>query len=280
MKIALCLHGYFANAGGGHASEVAYEYIKRKVLKNDVDIFVHSWDMENKHIIENLYEPTMAHFEPQQMFHNELKQFDETWFNEEFARPQTMYKTNTIFRGLSYLYSRARTVELKKEYEKKHGFTYDCVMLARFDISTRGKEHPQTYYVTNMNFNTTLDMTHLYSAYWNQMNHGYADHWFYSNSHNMDIVGNLYDKVMEYYQENSEYVKAVTQGWPESNAFDEFSNECMNTTTERSSQLVTFPKWGCIDNHKLYKWYFMETGLHNISKYIDITEDTPSPKVY
>jgi len=112
------------------------------------------------------------------------------------------------------------------------------------------------------------------------MNHGYADHWFYSNSHNMDIVGNLYDKVMEYYQENSEYVKAVTQGWPESNAFDEFSNECMNTTTERSSQLVTFPKWGCIDNHKLYKWYFMETGLHNISKYIDITEDTPSPKVY
>ena len=162
MKIALCMHGYFANAGGAQSSIVAHQYLRRKVLnEHDVDVFVHSWDLPNEEQIRRLYQPTDAIFEPQYSFEEELNNFNEEWFNEGFDRGSTMYHTNTIFRGLSYLYSRKRAIEIKKQYEETHGFEYDCVILARFDISTRGKEHQQIYYVTNMNFESTLDMKYL-----------------------------------------------------------------------------------------------------------------------
>ena len=281
MKIALCLHGYFAGAGGTPAAEVAFNYLDRKVMyNNNVDVFIHSWDLENQNKVTNLYKPTACQFEEQHLFEEEMKHFDEEWFNEEFSRRSTMYHNNTIFRGLSFLYSRMRALEIKREYETQNNFEYDCVVLSRFDVSTRGKEHPQTYYVTNMNFNKALDMQYLYSAYWKQMNHGYADHWFYSNSETMDQVGNLYNKVKEYYQKDSAYIKAVTEGWPESNKEDEFSNECMKGDSTEEVQRSAFPKWGCIDNHKLYKWYFMDTGLHASSRYVDITQDTPTPRIY
>jgi hypothetical protein len=275
MKIALCLHGYFANAGGTEASERAHKYISRKLLNNrDVDVFVHTWDTPaNQQKIIDLYAPERMESEVQNNFTEELTKFDEDWFNEGFARGETMYNTNTIFRGLSFLYSRKRAVELKREHEQEKGFEYDCVILARFDLGTRGKEHYQIYYATNINFDDRLDMNYLYSAYWDQLNHGYADHWFYSNSKNMDLVGGLYDRVFEYYQTDSGYTKAVTEGWPESNAQDEFSNERLKESKARTENLKVFERWGCIDNHKLYKWDFMQTGLHAKSKYIDITRD-------
>jgi hypothetical protein len=274
MKIALCLHGYYANAGGAKASDEAISYITRKVLeKGDVDIFVHSWDLDNKEKIETTYAPVISQYEKQKDFKEELKRFDENWFNSGFDRESTMYRTNTIFRGLSFLYSRMRSIEIKKQHEEENGFRYDCVVAARFDLGTRGKEHPQKYYATDMNFNPALDMDYMYSAFWNQTNHGYADHWFYSNSENMDTVGALYHGVTEYYQVDSEYTKAVTTGWPESNAEDEFSNECFLEKNQRASKLQSFPRWGCIDNHKLYKWHLIQTGLHAKSRLIDITRD-------
>ena len=274
MKIALCLSGYFANAGGAIGSERGYEYIQRKILDGrDVDVFVHSWDLENEDRVKELYSPKADLFEPQHSFDEELESFQEDWFNEDFDRDKTMYKTNTIYRGLSQLLSRKKAVDLKSEYEKENGFVYDCVILTRFDLGTRGKEHYQVYYATNMNFSDTLDMSYLYSAFWDQFNHGYADHWFFSSSENMNVVANLYDKVFDYYQPSSDYVKAVTEGWPESSAKDEFSNEKFVPKEVRTTDLKRYPRWGCVDNHKLYKWHFISTGLHEKAKYIDITRD-------
>lgn len=118
-----------------------------------------------------------------------------------------MYHINTVFKGLSFLYSRKAAVQLKRKYEEEKGFKYDCVILARFDLGQRGKEHPQKYYATNFNFNPNLNMEYVYSAYWDQLNHGYADHWFFSNSLNMDTVSLMFDRVKDYYQSDSEYVK-------------------------------------------------------------------------
>ena len=61
---------------------------------------------------------------------------------------------------------------------------------------------------------------------------------------------------------------------------DEFTNECMRGSPSDPDKYRTFPRWGCIDNHKLYKWYFIDTGLHSLSRYVDITTDTPKPEVY
>ena len=272
MKIALCLHGYFSNAGGVSASIKGHDYISRKLLQNhDVDVFVHSWDLNNKDTIERLYETKLSLFENQNSFESEIKLFDEKYFFGKSGKAPGMYGTNNIFKALSFHYSRKEAVKLKTKFEKDNDFKYDCVVLSRFDLGQRGKEHPQKYYATNFNFNSSLDMNFVYSAFWDQLNHGYADHWFFSNSDNINIVSSLYDKIFQYYQSNSDYVDAVTNGWPDSNSFDEFSNEFFQEKT--SEHLKTFPLWACIDNHKLYKWYFIDTGLYEKSKFIDITED-------
>ena len=178
-----------------------------------------------------------------------------------------MYSSNTIDRALSIAYSRKEVMNLKSQHEQEAGFTYDCVIISRFDLGTRGKEYPQEFYATDIHFDPSIDMNFLYSLYWNQLNWGFADHWFYSSSKNMDILAGLYDKIEEYYQPDSPYTNAVTTGWPDSNSEDEFSNEFYKE--EKSSNLVSFPRWGCIDNHKLYKWYFIDTGLYEKCKFID-----------
>tara|TARA_Y100000592_G_scaffold96629_1_gene165468 strand:- start:7478 stop:8299 length:822 start_codon:yes stop_codon:yes gene_type:complete len=272
MKIALCLHGYFANAGGVKASIDGHKYISRKLLdKYNVDVFIHSWDLENKDTVLSLYNPTECLFEPQMQFEKELEIIKQDDFFGKNSQAPGMYSINTVFKGLSFLYSRKAAIQIKKDYEEKNNFKYDCVILARFDLGQRGKNHPQKYYATNFNFNPTLDMKYIYSAFWNQLNHGYADHWFFSNSQNMDKLSLLFDMVKEYYQLDSKYVKSVTSGWPDSNSYNEFSNEFF--LTKKSLTLKKFPLWACIDNHKLYKWYFIDTGLYNKSKFIDITED-------
>jgi len=271
VKIALCLHGYFKNAGGVEASIRGHQYITSKLAKYNVDTFIHSWDLENEDLVRSLYKPESAMFERQIQFEDELQIINQTDFFGSKGEAPGMYRINNVFKGLSFLYSRKAAMEIKKQYEKSNNFKYDCVILARFDLGQRGKEHPQKYYATNFNFNPSLDMNFVYSAFWNQLNHGLADHWFFSNSENMDKVSSLYDKVTEYYQLGSEYVSKVTTGWPDSNSYDEFSNEFFNSN--KSENLKTWPLWACIDNHKLYKWYFIDSELYDKCKFIDITRD-------
>jgi hypothetical protein len=272
MKIALCLHGYFENTGGFAAGVKASQYLKKKLLSRyEVDVFVHSWDLKNKQAILDLYKPVEYIFEEQKDFSEELKKFDQEWFFGQDGKAPGMYSINTLFKTLSFLYSRKKSVEIKTNHEKKHNFSYDCVILARFDLGQRGKEYPQVYYATDFNFNPLLNMDFLYSAFWNQLNHGFADHWFYSNSKNINIVSQLYDKVFDYYQKDSAYVNSVLNGWIDSSQKHEFSNEFLKEI--KDTKLKKFEKWACIDNHKLYKWYFYDCDLYKKCKFIDITQD-------
>ena len=267
MKIALCLSGYFSNAAGTFDAVKGHSYIHNKLFSRyDVDTFIHSWDVNNKEEILNLYNPVSFEFEQQKKFVDEMSNLDEEYFFKHGA-----YHNNTMFKTFSVSYSRKMSVELKKQYEMQNNFKYDCVIMARYDLGQRGKEHRQKYYATNFNFNKHLNMDYVYSAFWDQLNHGFADHWFFSNSKNMDILSCLHDKLAEYYSPSSEYVKKVTEGWPDSNSYNEFSNEFFNPV--KSNNLKTWPLNACIDNHKLYKWYLIDSGLYNVCKFIDITED-------
>ena len=259
MKIALCLHGYYNSSGGPESGNLGYEYIKEKILlNNDVDVFVHSWDIPAKELILQNYKPVSSEFEDQYNFEEELKTLDLSWYEEGFDRAKTMYK-NSVFQSLSFLLSRKKVLEIKRKYEQNQEIEYDCVVLCRFDLGNRGKEHPQTFYATDIDFNPKADMSLLHMKYWNQFNWGIPDHWFYSNSKTMDQLGLIYDRVYDYLKKDSEYVKAVTTAWPESNEEYEFSNEMLED--KKSEKLIKFEKWHCIDNHKIYKWFFHETGL-------------------
>ncbi len=267
MKIALCLNGYFSNSEKVFDASKGHSYISKKLLdKYDVDVFIHSWDLANKEKILKLYSPVSSVFEEQKDFSEELSSLDEDYFFKNGA-----YYNNNMFKTFSVSYSRKMSVKIKKEHEAKNNFKYDCVVMSRYDLGQRGKEHRQKYYATNFNFNKDLNMDYVYSAFWDQLNHGFADHWFFSNSQNMDDLSCLHDKLVEYYKPESEYVKKVTEGWPDSNSYNEFSNEFFNPT--KSSKLKTWPLNACIDNHKLYKWYLIDSGLYDVCKFIDITED-------
>ena len=263
MRIALCLHGYMENAGGMTAFYNGYSYINKKLLRDhDVDIFTHSWDIENKREYEKFYgEKTVnSTFQPQINFAEKGLCKNQKWFDEEIDRSSLGdLKNNTIERTLSFLYSRQKAIQLKNKFEEENNFEYDCTVLARFDLGQRGKHCPQKYYATDFNFLRDSDMTKLHCAFWDQFNHGIPDHWFYSNSANMKVIGDLYDFAFGYYQTDSDYVHSCLNGWIESNSEDEFSNEMLKET--KSEKLVTWPRHMCIDNHKLYKWHINKNKL-------------------
>ncbi len=268
MKTALCLHGYFSGSnllrsGGDDVAYKGHEYIREKIIDENTDVFIHTWDVDNQNTIKDLYKPTEIIVEKQNEFTEELKSFDELFFGESPG----MYSGNTIFRGLSFHNSRKKSIELVPD-------DYDRVVVARFDLGQRGKEHVAAgpYFATNFNFHDEYDPNFIYSAYWDQLNHGYADHWFYSGVENMRKVATLYDRLFDYYQPDSDYVKSVTTGWFDSSAFDQFGNMMLSDEEDNPLRRMVYPPWGCIDNHKVYKWHFKETGLYERSKFVDIAE--------
>ncbi|MBP01657.1 MAG: hypothetical protein CMM25_02445 [Rhodospirillaceae bacterium] len=271
MKIALCLSGYFENAGGLASSLRGNEYINKKIISNhDVDVFVHSWDLKNEDLVKKVYNITDCVFEKQKDFSEKLKMCNKDWLLDGEDAPPGMYATNSIFKTLSVSYSRMMANQIKCDYEEANSFKYDCVVMARFDLGQRGKQHRQRYYATNINFDASLDMNYVYSAFWDQLNHGFADHWFYSNSENINVVSSLHHNLVEYYQKNGDYVKSVLNCWPDSNEDDEFSNEMLQP--KKSIKLKRWDKWGCIDNHKLYKWHFINQKIYDKCRFLDITE--------
>lgn len=270
MKTALCLSGYFSSkvlqgAGDEDTAIRGFDYIKSKIIDDNTDVFIHTWDAPNYELIKELYKPKQIELEKPKSFEKELKEFDVEWFGHSPG----IYSGNTIFRDLSMNFSRKRSVELIDD-------DYDRVIMSRFDLGQRGKEWVQQYYATNFSFADEFDPSCLYSGFWNQLNHGFCEQWLYGGHQVMKDMMTIYDRLFDYYQPDSAYVKSVTEGWFDSNMTDEFSNEMMKPVNQKvpSSQWKTHPKWGCVDNHKTYKWHSREVGLYDTCKFTDITGES------
>ena len=149
------------------------------------------------------------------------------------------------------------------------------VIMCRFDIFNWNGE-PHRVDITRMLFYDNLDMSYIYTAVWKQLNAGLAEHWFYSNKPNIEKISLLYNFIIDYLKEGSCYITACNNGWPISNANDEFSNEILKHPHDRSMKLhipgMGGPNsnniGGVLNNHYLYKWFFIDTGLLEITKYI------------
>ena len=127
MKTAVCFSGLVGSTKGksqeligdfNSCFEISSALYRKHILdKNDVDVFVHSWSTGTKDEILEAYKPKKHIIEKQIVFdtpdYEILKETPE-------IRKQTHY---------SLWYSRKMATQLKSEYEKEHGFKYDCVML-------------------------------------------------------------------------------------------------------------------------------------------------------
>jgi len=208
MRIALCFAGIVGGAkgkGGKGPSDkvlqIGHEHYKRHILdKNDVDVFVHTWSVDNVPDIETLYKPTWMVFEPQIMFDK---------------NPKRNFRKNNHF---SRWYSTKRSIELKREYELENNFTYDCVMTTRFDIAFNidvlfHEFDMNNFYVTywdklfdqHNNHVSNKDMYRVDTSQfkhvpigWPHDDNGLLDLWFFSNSKTMDQFGTLFDKMKDY----------------------------------------------------------------------------------
>ena len=172
------------------------------------------------------------------------------------------HASSNIFNSLSFLYSRYQSIKLKQMYEKKNGFVYDCVLTVRFDV---GWHRGGSNLTSHLNFKRDEDMSYVYQAWWTQINAGASDHWFYSNSANIDILGDLYNELPKYLAPDSDYTKQCQTGWPLSNAHDKLSNELekLNDSKNISNDLATYTRGNVIhvNNHCLYKHHMMEHNL-------------------
>ena len=93
MKIALCLSGYFDSLVDLTSKGVdGFDHLKRHVFsKGDVDVYIHSWDLENEQQIKDLYNPKCAVFESQIDFSNLIKEKGHNKIPNPPRTPQTIY---------------------------------------------------------------------------------------------------------------------------------------------------------------------------------------------
>ncbi|MAC34617.1 MAG: hypothetical protein CME38_13590 [Haliea sp.] len=254
MKIALCMSGYLS---GGFES---FNYIKDKLLdKFDIDIFIHTWDVENENVIKQLYGNHTKGIKVQNQydFKKESELLEGNWTNAPSP------KLNV----LSSAYGRKQSIALKSNYEKENNFEYDWVIYARFDLGVRDLHQCNStgvnpaYRCCEIVFDPSFNNKYFYSKYWNQHNQGFADMWFYSNSRNMDIFATYYDRIFIYMKENSEYLRSATTSWFDSNMHDHFSNELFKK--DKCENEITFPlNWALGNNHMMYKWFLRDMGLY------------------
>ena len=120
MKIAFCLYGLAGGTNDKHGGlkvdyKIAYEYYAKHFFnKYDIDIFIHTWSVEFKEEITQIYKPKKALFEKQKMF------------DHKPSRKHGIY---------SRWYSTKKVIELKSKYEKQNKIEYDFVFLTRFDVA-------------------------------------------------------------------------------------------------------------------------------------------------
>ena len=286
MKITLCLSGYF-NSLKDNTSQGSdgFAYIQKHILAkrdegHEVDVFFHNWEPFLEQTLLNLYKPVSYIIEPQIDFNDiaEDNNVSRRHLDTDGALGSWSLdsKQGAGYVGperiLSQYYSVQKSFELMRSHEKENNFRYDCVIKSRFDLgrinrATSGPGKSNPWACQCIDFNTEYDMAHFYQVYWDLFNEGPADMWFYSSSENMECFSTLYDKTLQdYLQIGSEYSKAVTTGWPESNAFSFRSNEIEKKIEDREKNLYKYPSHMVVNAILLMKWFLMDNNLWNNSK--------------
>lgn len=190
-KIALCLYGLVGHEGKlGRGKVIDYKLpfkLYNLQLKNhnvQIDVFMHSWSIEYKLDLINLYNPV------DYIFQKPIKNFEK------------IYGLNN-FNAASHLYTKKKSIILKSNYEKKNNFTYDWVFLSRFDVCLYKKIdftklNNKKLYLVGPRRHHGLSCNCRFCDE-KRIDHAINDTIYFSSSKNMDILGDCFDNITSYY---------------------------------------------------------------------------------
>lgn len=188
MKIAICISGYFnSSRDKSSKGKDGFKHLKKHVLnKVDSDVYIHSWDLENKNKIIDLYEKNLKGV----LFEEQID------FTKDAIIPnKTGYVPQSAI--FSQLYSVQKSFELLQMSQTQ----YDCVIKTRFDVGrinrmTSGPGRSNPFPVQCINFSPNYDMRNFYIANWQYLDtEGPPDMWFYSNYQNMKCFSEIYNTI-------------------------------------------------------------------------------------
>jgi hypothetical protein len=224
MKIAICFYGLVGSLSDKNGQgipidpSIGYKYYKENIFdtNDEVDIFIHSWSVNSKDKLIELYNPKKHIIEKQVPFPNSKnhpvvagKGFDKIkmFILKLLKRKSYDYvkrvKEKEAFRAYSRWYSVKESVQLMRDYELEHDFEYDCVMTTRLDVA----------FFKPVVFNQ-YDMNYFHASHWNdpkkihenkeanRLNHykdeGFLDFWFFSSSKLIYQFSKLFDSIEKY----------------------------------------------------------------------------------
>jgi hypothetical protein len=208
MRTALCLYGQPRDV---HKSS---DIIRNVVIPNNCDVFLHAWydhrDLsmrkmtpghENRRVMPNVDEYLVATYRtlvysfeyPKTFFDKEFiateENVDACWPWSKCYDRQTFIKDRVKCIN-SMWYSIMQSVMMKDLHAHDEGFTYDCVLLSRYDVSPTSSVDVSKY-----------DLTKLYTR-----NHPYprgevSDWFMFSNDSNMNVVASTYFSIDRLYRQ-------------------------------------------------------------------------------
>jgi len=229
MKLAICL---FGNIGIPQSAslrqddvnllkesekantdpEICFQAFKKHFIdKYETDIFIHSWSINYKNILKDLYNPKDYKFENQIDFSTSLKNYGisdsnliEDWDVSKLAKTsyELLYPSrksvenikkelvNLAFRTHSRWYSTQESVKLMSLYANSNSIKYDYVLLTRFDC----------LFKKPINL-SSLDSNNFYCSHRkNREDYEMAlfDLFFLSSQENIQKFSQLYENIYNY----------------------------------------------------------------------------------
>lgn len=136
MKIAVSFSGQTGYTNGRLGvgdkldNNIVYNHLRKHVLEKykEVDIFIHTWSIEDKKTLIELYKPITIECEKQRTFGIDLNNMSIHEKNQEDA--------NTLGFNLRYIsqaYSMNKSLDYVISHENKNNFKYDYVIVLRLD---------------------------------------------------------------------------------------------------------------------------------------------------
>jgi hypothetical protein len=184
-RVALCMRGAVSKESGAFfckndlyvkSNYVDYLACYNSIIKHIIesnpnyvfDIFCHCWNTDLENDIIKLYKPIKWIFE------------DNTNYNENISE---LCINESDFGGISQALTMKKAIELKEEYETENNFSYDIVILYRYDVLLWKNINLDNY--INLNENLYVD-SHPYCN---------GEFHFIMNTENSKNFKYLYDSI-------------------------------------------------------------------------------------